>query len=272
MNKPTAAPGEDRMTEEETCDRDTHDAMVTAAAPECIELAVRHLGSMTAVSAPAQNRTAALIGYGWWVRVVRSADAVAVLSRFGFGHEAGGLVRTVLHHAAALCWLVNEPEQALQALWYEGALRRHKIAKGARDRGWDLGKTEDFPKPDQKPPGVVYLNEVEKLCDHVGLRNFYIPYREESGYFHPSLASAIAYVDGDEVDGSLALRNAPPTPDVDLAATAACVGLATSALWKVTEDDGLEGLVEELAHRLQLDLSVPAVAGAEDEAEPQGSD
>jgi hypothetical protein len=253
------------MAEDETCDRDTHEAMVTAAAPECIELAVRHLESMKALSTPAQNRRAALVGYGWWVRVVRSAGAVAVLPRFGFAHEAGGLVRTVLHHAAALCWLVNEPEQALQALGYEDALRRHKIAKGARDRGWDLGTTEDFPKPDQKPPGVVYLNEVEKLCDHVRLRNFYIPYRAESGYFHPSLTSAFAYVD--EVDGALVLSNTPRTSDVDLGATAACVGLATSALWKVTEDDALEGLVEELAHRLQLDLSVPVVAGAEDEAE-----
>ncbi len=230
-----------------------------AAADECIGLVVGHLERMTAIRVPAEMRAPTLLGYGWWLRVVRTADAVRTLRRSSFGHEAGALVRTALHHAAAICWLVNAPDEVLEAVRYEDERRKHSLAKGARDRGWDVGE-DDFPKPEHKPAGMVYLSDFEKLCDDLQLRNLYIPYRVESGYFHPSAQSAEVYME-EEVDGAISLRTAARTSGVDLRGTAVSVGLATSAFSELIDSGDLRHVVDELAHRLDVEFSIPVLRG-----------
>lgn len=225
-----------------------------ATGDECIGLVVEHLKKMTALRVAEEMRSSALLGYGWWIRVVRTADAVRTLRRSGFGHEAGSLVRTALHHAAALCWLLNAPDEALKAVRYEDERRKHTLAKGARDRGWNIGE-DDFPKPENKPAGTAYLSDFEKLCGDLELRNLYIPYRVESGYLHPSALSADVYLE--IVDDAISLRTEARTAGVDLRATAISVGLATSAFSKLIGDDGLTRVVDELARRLNIDLAVP---------------
>jgi hypothetical protein len=228
-----------------------------ATADQCIAFVVRHLEGMTVLRVPQEIASPTLLGYGWWVRVVRTGDAVRILRQSGFGHEAGVMVRTALHHAAALCWLVNAPEEAVEAVTYEDKLRKHNLSVKALDADWDLGEMEPIRKPEQKPRSMVYLSDFEKLCKDFDLDNFYLPYRVESGYFHPSILSADIYLEG--TDGSVSLRTIPRTSGVELTAAATFVGLATSALAKLSEDSGLGRVVEELTRRLNVDFTVPII-------------
>lgn len=70
---------------------------------------------LPAIEPASGHRTEALVAYGWWSRIIRTAHAVAVLHDSGLAHESSPLVRVVLHHYAAMKWLLDEPDQVLEA-------------------------------------------------------------------------------------------------------------------------------------------------------------
>lgn len=106
-----------------------------ALAEESIDLLTGHLRAMDRIEAAAERASASLLGYGWWVRIVRTALAVRTLHQDGLGHEAAPLVRTILHHAAALCWLVREPDRAAEAVKYQASSEGTEARPGRSYRG-----------------------------------------------------------------------------------------------------------------------------------------
>ena len=123
-----------------------------------------------------------VVAYGWWTRIVRSARAIALLHEAGLAHEASPIVRTVLHHAMALKWLLLDPEGVLPALDYEHWKETGSMQTRAEHLGWEVGNpTQPNPAP-TKPEGYKYLKKLSDLCDLVGHPNAYLVYQSESKY------------------------------------------------------------------------------------------
>jgi Family of unknown function (DUF5677) len=90
----------------------------TRRAEQTIERLVSDVESLTDLNVPAAKAAAGLLGYGWWLRCVRTADAIRLLHKSGLGQEASPLVRTLIHHELALLWLESSPDEALEAVTY----------------------------------------------------------------------------------------------------------------------------------------------------------
>lgn len=191
------------------------------------------------------------------MRVTRSALAVLKLHEADLGHEAAPIARTILHHAAALCWLANDFDGATDAVRHQHAQKAQQLASKAMERAWDLSGVPSLPKkPRQSPPaGIEYLERFEKLCEEFGMRNWYVPYLVDSAFVHPSATGADAY---------LRLRNkevepcvTPEVEEVPLHSVASWAGIATTALAEITGDTNINSLAGEISELLNVDLSLP---------------
>ena len=202
--------------------------------------AIRTLGelppSLTDLSAPVGLTDAAVVGFGWWLRVLRTAEGILLMHDAGLSHEASPLLRTVLHHTVAIEWLRQNSEEVLEALHYEHALRRQTVGQKATERNWDLDGVKLGPPPrGDKPEGLKYLSQFEKLCDRVGAPDVYMAYKVESTYAHASGLSADTYVELDDSD-RLELRVPAKADGADLKATAILAAIATNTLGESIND------------------------------------
>jgi hypothetical protein len=174
---------------------------------ERIESAFKDIGAIEVEDGPGVAK--ALAAYGWWARIVRTGRAIVILHRQGLAHEAAPLVRTLLHHSAALIWLDEFPDEALEALRWEHQKQGSKMLAKAIERSWDLDPIGLVESPtDEKPAGYRYLQQTEELCCRAGLDHLYVAFLIESKFTHPTGLSADAYlaVVGDE----LVLLKEPP--------------------------------------------------------------
>lgn len=158
---------------------------------------------------PHDQRVAFTVGFGWWMRIVRTAEAIRRLHEASLSQEASPLLRTLLHHTAALEWLYRFPDEVLEALREEHEQRRHDLADHASRRDWELSGVDLGQRPQRKKlEGLRYLRDFEKMCEHIGTTNLYVAYKVESAYAHPSRLSAETYIQlGD--DGLPLLRDTP---------------------------------------------------------------
>ena len=141
-----------------------------------------------------------MAAYGWWSRIVRTAQAIAVLHRAGLAHEAAPLVRTNLHHSIALQWLIVYPDEARAALAWEHQSQGGKMLRKAIEEGWDLGPDAAWDPPtDRAPEGYLYLQSTEALCERMGVRDAYVSFLVQSKLTHPTGFSADVYATVDHV-------------------------------------------------------------------------
>lgn len=203
------------------------------------------------------------VGFGWWMRVLRTAEGIRLLHEASLSHEASPLLRTVLHHTVAMEWLRRHPEEVLEAVADEHGRRRQSLGQKAKARNWDLtGVVFGAPPTGSKPSGLEYLREFEKLCDHVEAPNAYVAYMVESAYAHASALSAERYLEQDE-EGRIRLSDSATAPGVPLRVTAMFAATATNILGSFIKDDRLT----EAAGRIGERLSVPVtLAPAAEEA------
>lgn len=220
---------------------------------------IRNLGtvasSLGSIAVPSGLEAAALLGYGWWLRVIRSSDAIRVLHESGHDHEASPLLRTVLHHAAALEWLRLAPEQVVEAVSYEHQVRRRKLYQKAMSRQWDLASIRiGPPSAAPRPASLDLLERFEKLADRVGTPNMYVAYMLESGYAHPSGIGSDAYVD--DVDGKVVLLASSKLPGVPLRQTAVFAGVASRSFGVLIERSELMVVADEMCSKLGVSTTL----------------
>ena len=214
---------------------------------------------------PHEHRVSFAVGFGWWMRTLRTAEGVRLLHQAGLSHEASPLLRTILHHTGALEWLRLHPEEVIEALREEHVQRRHDLAGQASRRDWDLSGVDlGQPPPKQKLDGLRYLRNFEKMCDHVGIGNLYVAYKVESAYAHPSALSADTYICPGP-DGLPQLRGSPVTGGVPLKATAMFAAVATRVFGQLSGDNRLTAAADRIGGRLGVPTTL--VSPADDEWE-----
>jgi hypothetical protein len=201
------------------------------------------------MQAPGEAAAAAMVAYGWWMRCVRTAEAIRVLHRGGLGHEAAPLVRTLLHHELALLWLAQEPEIAIEALTYQAYAEANKLGSGMSKRNWVVPGIDQMPKKPKgpRPAGMELLDRVELLGEQVGRPHHYVPYRLESTYVHPSALGAQVYLAA--ADGQIQIRNESKVEATPLQVTARALIRATQTLAALTRDETIAQLAEAARQR-----------------------
>jgi len=139
-----------------------------------------------------------LVAYGWWTRIVHSAQAIMAVHSAGVAHEAAPLVRALIHHAVALKWVADFPDEATEAITWEHGLQGDRTVRKAIDRGWDIDPGAGPQRPvDGEPEGYKYLRSMEKLCGRADMAQAFVPLLIESKFAHPTGISADAYLSGD---------------------------------------------------------------------------
>jgi hypothetical protein len=175
-----------------------------------IEVLFRQAGELDSLNVSADaNRRVALLAYGWWMRCVRTGEAIRLLHAAGLGQEASPLVRTLMHHELALKWLAAEPELAIEAVDYQHEVETNKVVSELHKRKWQIPDVGPLPKKPKgpSPEGMGLLHSFDALGDRVDRPNHYVPYRLESSYIHPSWLGASTYIDEDEVTAAVTLRS-----------------------------------------------------------------
>jgi hypothetical protein len=215
---------------------------------------IRSLGelhrSLGTIRVHEESATAFLLGYGWWVRVVRTAEAVCVLHENDLDHEASPLVRTLLHHTAALAWLRDDQQGAIEAVTYDHQRRRQRLGQKATAQEWDLSSVKLGPPPSgEKPAGLIYLDQFEKLCQRVGAENVYVAHMIESGYVHPSGISSDTYLHRSD-DGVITLRHSATISGVPLRTTAVFAAVAARIMGDMIGDARFTETADEIGRRL----------------------
>ncbi len=104
----------------------------------------------TPMNVPLEKAEAAAVGFGWWVRIVRTADAVRRLHDAGLSNEASPLVRTILLHWVALAWLCQHPYEAVEGVNFENKRWKQRFVNNAAGSTWKLKKVKLGPPPPRK--------------------------------------------------------------------------------------------------------------------------
>lgn len=233
------------------------DAGVEKVASEEIRTLLELATQLSAFEVPLEQRVVFAVGFGWWMRIIRTADGIRRLHDAGLSQEAAPLLRTLLHHTAALEWLRLYPDEALDALREEQQQRRHDLAEHASRRDWQLDKLELGQRPPKKKlDGLRDLREFERMADRIGATNLYVAYKVESAYAHPSGLSADTYIE--PVEGGVPqLRDRPSIDGVPLRATAMFAATATRILGILIGDQRLTAAADRTGDALGVETRLP---------------
>ena len=167
---------------------------VDRAAAAIEELAKLHASTMLHADEETDLRQL-LVAFGWWTRIVHTAQGIAAVHAAGVAHEAAPLVRALIHHSVALKWLTEFPDEVTEAITWEHGKQGARAWGRAVDRGWELTPDAGPQAPtDGAPPGYRYLTSMEDLCARASMANALVPLLIESKYAHPTGISADAYL------------------------------------------------------------------------------
>jgi hypothetical protein len=141
------------------------------------------------------------IAHGWLMRCVRGARAVLVLREAGYSGEASPLVRSVVEHAVALAWLVEEGPAILEPLKRAHSASTEKLLSDWRATGDpDLDENhleavlESVAEADNSLDNLVHF---ETRVVRYGTGGDAVTYRQEVMRSHATYQSAITYYDND---------------------------------------------------------------------------
>ena len=200
------------------------------------------------------DQPAALLGYGWWSRAVRSAEAVRLLYGVGLDGEAAPL-RNVIVHAVATVWLTLYPEQAVRTSLRDFQEKKPKLHTKAVEAGWDVATVPVPVRPEGKrPDGWDEFREFEDMCGAVGSPSSYIAYWLESGFCHATGLSADAYLDRDD-DGHASLVPNGTQRGVPLRGPANFAALASRSYGQFVGDRHLVAAVERIGKTAYLPMT-----------------
>lgn len=148
-----------------------------------------------AESVPFREPTQDLIPvvFGWWARINRTSEAVALLYDNGLAHEGAPIVRSIMQHTMAMQWLIDAGDPALEAVHEYGEDHLRNLVDSVEKAAWQLPETVSaLPKPPKKNPLVNELKNFEQMCQRYEY-GMHTVFRVLSAYSHPTDRSAVAY-------------------------------------------------------------------------------
>lgn len=193
-----------------------------------------------------EKRAHLLVAHGWWVRAVRTADAIRCLREHGLDHECGPLLRTLIRHSIAIIWLSNDRGAAFEAFHY-----REMTSKKFRPGAISELVPASYRLDESSVPGSIgLLKSFQNLCEHVAADNGFVPYttmayeayRAEWSTTRPSLASAEPYLSSS--DRGVRLLSGPASDPTPLERSAIFALAATKAYLEFVVQTGGEELIE----------------------------
>lgn len=131
--------------------------------------------------------------FGWWARINRSSEAVALLYDNGLVHEGAPIVRSIMQHTMAMQWLIDTGGLALEAVYEYGEDHLRNLVDSVEKAGWQLPeKIAAPPRPAEKNNLINELKNFEQMCQRYEY-GMHTLFRVLSAYSHPTDRSAVAY-------------------------------------------------------------------------------
>lgn len=222
-------------------------------ARDAIARAVAFHSDLKEIHSPVERARAVRLGYGWWLRCIRTARGVVAMHDAGVGHEAAPLLRVLQEHAAALALLSQEPQDVHDAVRFLWERRKSRLLGTARSEGFAVpaGATAK-PPTGPAPPMTAVFDSTKDFFRASGQSARYVTFMIDSAYVHPSADGADAYFD--EARGALV---EPALDAVSLRVTATAVGTATLAIARLSEAEVIHRLALDVSEILGVDLDFP---------------
>lgn len=226
-----------------------HDRMLAEAANRTIEELVRAFAEVTdgGVEVKTEAHLVFLAAYGWWAKITRTCQAIALLDKEHLPVESEPLARVVAEHTLALCWLIDGAPHTVDALEEEGEEQRRNLIESALRAEWRLPvdvAAPQLPAKGDEHPLRHELSNFRRLTRIYRDENTYVAYRMMSSQVHPSGSSARAYLHVDDLSGAVSVRDAPDgDAAVSVTHAAYCLIQAAKAINPLLAGDPLESAI-----------------------------
>jgi len=158
---------------------------------------------------PSSNAHSVALGWGWWCRANRAADAFLALFNRGLTTESVALLRVVFEHTLYLQALRRMGKDAFDAATHEHWRSNRNLFETSLGGPIDLSlhgvsKDDLLDAEPQFDRTSSWTQEVQGICRKFGNSNdLYAFYRLLSGLVHPTLMGSMLLVEGQEADSTL---------------------------------------------------------------------
>ena len=205
----------------------------------------RHVIEATAVAIQQRNwefpqefEKPAWMAVAWLIRASRSAQAATIIYERGYSSEAAPLVRSLIQHTAALSWLVDRGQEAVDAIVYYHRQHQARLLDSASKANWNLELDDDLTAlldelDETKPPELITLTNFQEMCRRASLEVWYATYRVESALSHPTYLSGSIYWRDSEKRG---FHYDAPFPGASLRVTAVMLLMAAAKVDELSPD------------------------------------
>jgi Family of unknown function (DUF5677) len=219
---------------------------------ETVDIIVRNIETIKeaaegkARTIPEERLDTFSIIWGWWMRILRLGELVAIACKQGLAAEASPLVRSMSEHVMALLWLSDEGEAARAAITAARAQHQRRLVQEMHAADWKSDALTHFSLPDP-PTSTVQLEQITNFRLMFGSYVGGMPYAAyclESATTHPTYDSAAGYfVEAAPATLSIEISSAAPSESAALLA-AVFVLTALMVLQSEVADDGLDALID----------------------------
>ncbi|UMP06755.1 DUF5677 domain-containing protein [Amycolatopsis sp. EV170708-02-1] len=193
--------------------------------------------------------------FGWWAKINRSSQLVALAHNNRLGHESGPIVRSIIQHTLVLQWVLDEGDDALDALVEYGEDNTRKLMEDLERAEWPIppGAEREKPSEPQVPHRLLgMIKNFADLCIAYDARKLYVAYRLLSAQIHPSPQGGMAYVDD---TGTLSNYAAKQTWGL-LIQTAMCLIQAARTFNPLIEGQPLNDVITRAETRLGTEIGL----------------
>jgi len=163
------------------------------------------------------------IAHGWYVRCLRSVEALLLLEGGGLADEGSAIRRSVIEHIVALQWLVARGDEVVDTLAREHAKSGAKRLAALQDASWesidfegvaaelDAIRAEEL---DASQDFLLHFRQREQRFDQTRSLPLYLA---ETAISHPSYESANRY--RDQATGEFLLDSWASSPQAPFCAS-----------------------------------------------------
>jgi hypothetical protein len=192
---------------------------------------------------------------GWWTGINRSSQLVALAHVNQLAHESGPIVRSIIQHTLVLQWVLDEGDDALDALTEFGDNNTRKLLDDLARADWPIpaGVEQDQPeKPERSHRLLGMIDNFADLCIAYDARKLYVVYCLLSAQIHPSPQGAMAYVDDDGTPSN----HAPKQTWGSLIQTAMCLIQTARAINPLLKEQPLTEVITRAESHLGAEIGL----------------
>lgn len=193
--------------------------------------------------------------FGWWVRINRSGQLVALAHGNHLGHESGPVVRSIIQHTLFLQWVIDNGDDALDALREHGENNRRTLLDDLARAAWPIPAGAEAERPEEPARAHRLMGMIKNfadLCIAYDARQLYVAYRLLSFQIHPSPQGAMAYLDDAD---TLSNRAAHQTWGL-LIQTAICLIQAARTINPLIQEQPFSGVITRAEDRLGIEIGL----------------